>query len=287
MRIDLHTHSAVSDGTQAVPDLVRAARMAGLDAIALTDHDTMAGIDQAQEAGGLIGLEVLRGVEISTHVETGGRHRPVHLLGYGCSPADPVLEAMLAKVRTARRERVPLMVEKLAGLGLPLELAEVQAQAARATSIGRPHVADAMVARGYVADRDEAFRTYLHDGGPAYVERYTPTVAEAVDLVNQARGVAVLAHPWGRGNEAFMTRELIADLARRHGLFGLEADHVDHSEPDRRRLHALADELGLVATGSSDHHGAGKTKNPLGACLTDPAVYGKIKEEIDRRGGQL
>jgi len=284
--IDLHTHSMISDGTDTVPELIRAARAAGIDTLALTDHDTMDGVDEAKACGRREGVDVLRGVEISTHLIVDGSHHPVHLLGYGCADDDEDLATLLRAVREARLTRVPRILELLAELGMPLDLEEVQVQAAGASSSGRPHVADAMVARGYVASRDEAFRDWLYDHGPAYVVRYTPTVAEAIDAINRAHGVAVIAHPWGRGNREAMSAEILAGLARTHGLFGIEADHVEHTEDERRILHELAHDLGLVATGSSDYHGSGKTRNPLGVFTTPPKVYRAITHEIEERGGQ-
>jgi len=284
--IDLHTHSAISDGTDTVPELVRKARDAGIDVLSLTDHDTMDGVDEAKNVGKTIDVEVLRGMEMSTHVDTDGGEQSVHLLAYGARPDDNDLNTMLEAVREARRTRVPRMLELLAELGMPLEIADVEAQSARAASTGRPHIADALVAKGYVTSRDEAFARYLDDSGPAYVPRFTPTLTEAVDLVTAAGGVPVIAHPWGRGSRTMVTREVVADL-KDHGLYGIEADHTDHSDEDRKLLHQMADDLGLVATGSSDYHGTGKTHNPLGVCTTAPEVYEKIRTEIEGRGGQL
>jgi len=283
--IDLHTHSAISDGTDTVPELIRNAHAAGIDRMSLTDHDTMDGVGEAKAAGDSAGIEVLRGMEMSTHVDCGGKEQSVHLLAYGCDPNDAELAAMLETVREARRTRVPRMLELLAGLGMPLDIADVEAQSARASSSGRPHIADAMVAKGYVASRDEAFSRYLDDSGPAYVNRYTPILDDAVDLVTRSGGVPIIAHPWGRGNRTVITREILAGL-KEHGLFGIEADHVDHSDRERQLLHRLADDLGLVATGSSDYHGTGKTRNPLGICSTPREVYEKIRTEIEERGGQ-
>jgi predicted metal-dependent phosphoesterase TrpH len=288
MRIDLHTHSAMSDGTDTIPQWVAAAKAADLDAVALTDHDTMEGVDLAQSYGRANDLVVLRGLEMSTHLlGPDGRERSVHLLGYGCRPDDTALGSLLATVRAGRDERVPGMLALLEQLGMPLTLAEVEQQAERAVAPGRPHVADAMIARGYVANRDEAFARYLYDDGPAYVRRPTPTVVQGIEAVNQAGGVAVLAHPWGRGNSAYMTASAITDLARHHGLFGLETDHVDHTEEQSAALRRLADDLGLISTGSSDYHGTGKTRNPLGARLTSQVAFEAITTEIKRRGGLL
>jgi len=283
--IDLHTHSAISDGTDTVPELIHNATIAGIDVLSLTDHDTMDGVDPAKQYGRSAGIEVLRGMEMSTHIDVDGKEESVHLLAYGARPDDEDLASMLEEVREARRTRVPKMLDLLAGMGMPLELADVEAQSERASSTGRPHIADAMVAKGYVASRDEAFSLYLDDSGPAYVGRFTPTLTQAVDLVTHAGGVPIVAHPWGRGNRTLMTREVLADL-KGHGLYGIEADHIDHSEHDRQLLHQMADDLGLVATGSSDYHGTGKTKNPLGVCTTSREVYEKIRTEIEERGGQ-
>ncbi|MCL2471461.1 MAG: PHP domain-containing protein [Propionibacteriaceae bacterium] len=284
--IDLHTHSRFSDGTDTVPELVGAAARSGLEAIALTDHDTMDGVDQAQALGRDVGLDVLRGVEMSTHLLVGSTEHPVHLLAYGCRDDDDDLLALLERIREARRTRMPRMLDLLAGLGMPLEISDVEAWSDQASSTGRPHVADALVAKGYVASRDEAFDKFLGESCPAYVPRYTPDVAEALDTVNRACGVGVLAHPWIRDHETVMTPRTIAELANEHGLFGLEADHPDHTAETRQALHALADDLGLVATGSSDYHGAGKPDNLLGICQTPRVVYEAIRQEIEQRGGR-
>ena len=284
--IDLHTHSTYSDGTDSVGELVVNAARAGLSAIALTDHDTMEGVRQAQELGTEVGVEVLRGMEISTHLQCGPRERSVHLLGYGCRDDDPSLSELLDQMRASRRERVPETLRRLATLGVVLEEKEVQRRSGT-LSPGRPHIADAMVARGYVANREEAFATLLKEGGPAYVRRVTPTLAQGITAINQACGVAVIAHPWGRGLAHVLTKEVLEGLATDLGLFGLEANHVDHTDPDRLSLATIAAEIGLVATGSSDYHGTGKTKNPLGVYHTAPEVYAMIRAEITKRGGHL
>ena len=287
MVIDPHTHSSISDGTDSIPELISAAKAAGIDVLGLTDHDTMIGVEEAQELGGLVGIEVLRGMELSAHIDVNGSEESVHLLAYGCVPDHDELNTLLNTVCEARRARVPRMLELLAQLGMPLELSEVKAQSRMAAAPGRPHVADAMVARGYVVNRDQAFEEFLYESGPAYVKRYSPTIFEAVDLVNKAHGVAVLAHPWGRGNREVTTAEVIADLRTAHGLYGIEVDHVDHLDEERELLRHLAHDLGLVATGSSDYHGTGKTRNPLGVHRTTVNAYQAIRAEIKERGGQL
>lgn len=280
MRIDLHTHTLVSDGTDTPTHLVRKAAEAGLDAIALTDHDTFDGLGEARLAGESAGVEVLAGMEFST--ERGGAS--VHLLAYGCDPHDAALLDELARVRVGRSDRVPVMVARLTELGMPLTVADVLEHAA-GTSLGRPHIADAMVARGYVASRDEAFARWLGERSPAYVDRYATELTTALELVHAAHGVAVLAHPWGRGRRGILPEEYLAELTYTHGLDGVEVDHPDHDEATRADLRGAASRLGLLMTGSSDHHGLGKTRNPLGAGLTDAAVYAELRARIVARGG--
>ncbi|MDR0989974.1 MAG: PHP domain-containing protein [Propionibacteriaceae bacterium] len=285
-KIDLHTHSTVSDGTDQPADLVAAAAAAGLAVVALTDHDSVAGWEPALAAGARLGVEVVPGIELSAHVpvpDDDGQstdERSVHILGYGPDPDNPALRAILERIHQARDQRIPQIVAQLTALGWPLTVAEVEAQAGGAV-IGRPHVADALVARGYVADRDEAFARWLRNDGPVQVRRFTPTVGQAVDLIVGAGGVAVLAHPWGRGGETLLTELIIADLVARHQLAGLEADHVDHDPEQQQRLHRLADSLGIMATGSSDYHGRGKTGHPLAARTTEPSVYGELRRRLD------
>lgn len=282
MRIDLHTHSAVSDGTDTPTGLVASAIEAGLDVMALTDHDTFDGVSEAKRAASGTGLRVVAGVEMSTQ----RRRRSVHLLGYGCDPADAQLLAELGFIRAGRTARVPQMLSKLAGLGMPLDLHEVRSAAGSAPSVGRPHIADAMVARGYVGGRDEAFERWLYDGGPAYVDRYSTRLEDAIELLHDAGGAAVLAHPWSRGGRAVLPEHYLAQLVRRHGLDGLEADHPDHDEATSAQLRALAGRLGVLATGSSDHHGTGKTRNPLGARTTSEEAFDALLSLIAQRGGR-
>ncbi|MFT3877866.1 MAG: PHP domain-containing protein [Propioniciclava sp.] len=279
MRIDLHTHSLVSDGTDAPAQLVRNAASAGLDVIALTDHDTFDGIDEAKAAAQASGIGLLAGLEFST--QRAGAS--VHLLAYGCDPSEPALRDELAKVREGRNGRVPGMVARLTELGMPITIEDVFAQAG-GSSLGRPHIADALVAKGYLPSRDAAFRDWLYEGGPAYVDRYCTELTRAIALVRQAYGVAVLAHPWARGRRDDLPEEFLADLVA-HGLDGIEVDHPDHDADTREALRGIAGRLGLLATGSSDHHGLGKVNNPLGACLTDPEVYAEIVRRIHARGG--
>jgi len=276
MRIDLHTHSLISDGTDTPAELVRKAQGVGLDVVALTDHDTFDGLDEAVAEGDRLGVGVLRGMELSCS----RRGNSVHVLAYGADPANPGLSAEMAKVRDGRLGRLAGVLERLAELGVPVSEAEVMAQVGNSPSVGRPHIADALIKAGHVRDRQEAFDRFLADGGPAHVPRYTIDVERGIDLVHQAGGLAVIAHPWGRGREHLLPPGVLTALTRDHQLDGIEVDHQDHDPDIRTRLRALADSLGLLATGSSDYHGTGKLDHELGCNTTDPEVFAEIQRRL-------
>ena len=282
-RFDLHTHSAVSDGTDPPAGLVAAAASARLDVIALCDHDTFDGLAEAATAGERLGVRVVAGVEMSTQLEG----TSVHLLGFGARVDDAALADELARVRAGRDDRVPGIVARLAELGMPISEADVRAQAGDATSVGRPHIADALVAAGYARDRTEVFDRWLHDGGPAYVDRYATPLVKAMGLIHAAGGVAVIAHPWGRGSRSVLSLSALADLVERTGLDGLEVEHTDHGHATRATLRSLARRLGLLVTGGSDHHGVGKPANPLGVRMTSPEDFAALTERSAARGGSL
>lgn len=274
MRADLHTHSNISDGTDAPGELVAKAAREGLDVVALTDHDTYAGLEEARRAATQIGIGFLPGIEISCRL--GGVS--VHLLGYGTGP-EPALDAELAQVRASRADRLPEMLDRLAALGMPLSRDEVMRWVGDSPSVGRPHLADAMVARGYVASRDEAFRDWLAEGCPVYVDRYAIDLPRAVSLVLSAGGAPVIAHPWSRQSRAVLTPDVLAGLAA-GGLVGIEVDHPDHDAGTRAELRPLAASLGVLATGSSDYHGLGKTRNDLGCETTPEPVLAALRARI-------
>jgi 3',5'-nucleoside bisphosphate phosphatase len=276
MRIDLHTHSSVSDGTDTPAELVRKALAVGLDVVALTDHDTFDGLDEAVAEGERLGLDVFRGMELSCS----RRGSSVHVLAYGADPASPELAAEMARVRDGRLGRLAGVLRKLAELGVPVSEAEVMARVGDSPSVGRPHIADALIAAGHVRDRQEAFDSFLADGGPAHVHRYTIEVDRGIDLVHEAGGLAVIAHPWGRGREHLLPPNVLLGLVRDHGLDGLEVDHQDHDSDARRRLRELADGLGLLATGSSDYHGTGKLDHDLGCNTTDVTVFTEMQRRL-------
>jgi len=278
MRIDLHTHSVVSDGTETPTELVQSAKAAGLDVVALTDHDTFDGLPEAMAAGARLGIEVLGGMELSCSRQG----HSIHLLAYGVDPDSPGLAAEMVRVRGGRLGRLSGVLSKLAELGVPVTEAEVMVQVGNSPSVGRPHIADALVEAGHVRDRTEAFDRFLSDGGPAHVSRYAIDIARGIDLVHDAGGVAVIAHPWGRGREHVLPPEVLTQLAREHRLDGLEVDHQDHDSHTRRRLRKLTSDLGILATGSSDYHGTGKQDHDLGCNSTPLEVYTEITHRLQR-----
>ncbi|GAA3696144.1 PHP domain-containing protein [Microlunatus aurantiacus] len=281
MRIDLHTHSAVSDGTDTPAELVAHAAASGLSVVALTDHDTFDGLDEARAAGERYGVEVVPGMELSCSRQ----HQSVHLLAYGADPANADLAAEMALVRDGRTGRLRPVLAKLAELGVPVSEEEVLAFVGSSPSVGRPHIADALVAAGHVKDRTEAFDRFLADGGPAHVGRYAIDIGRGIDLVHGAGGVAVIAHPWGRGRERLLPAEVLADLVADHGLDGIEVDHQDHGADARAGLRELAGRLGVLATGSSDYHGTGKVDHDLGVNTTDPETYATLRALMAQRAG--
>ena len=279
--IDLHTHSAVSDGTDTPAELVANAAAAGLSVMALTDHDTFDGLPAAMAAAERVGVEVVPGMELSCTRE----HQSVHLLAYGADAADADLAAEMALVRDGRTGRLRPVLAKLAELGVPVSEEDVLAFVGSSPSVGRPHIADALVAAGHVKDRKEAFDRFLADGGPAHVGRYAIDIGSGIDLVHGAGGVAVIAHPWGRGRERLLPPEVLAELVAEHGLDGIEVDHQDHDAAARAGLRELAERLGVLATGSSDYHGTGKVDHDLGVNATDPETYARLRGLMAQRAG--
>lgn len=271
VRIDLHTHSNRSDGTDDPGILVEKAKAAGLDVVALTDHDSTVGWDEAADAAANADIELVRGIEMSCLCEG----KSVHLLGYRFDPLNQPLIAELQHVLDGRTSRLPAMLERLQSLGIDITVADVQAWSGRAAATGRPHVADALVAKGVVADRTEAFEKFLKPGRPAYVARYGIDLAAGIGLLNAAGGVAVIAHPWGRGSHHVLTPTRLAQL-KAAGLAGIEVDHNDHDAEARASLRQIARELDLVMTGSSDYHGTGKVDFDLGCNTTAPKEFDRL-----------
>ncbi|WP_121710595.1 PHP domain-containing protein [Streptomyces sp. E5N91] len=269
MRIDLHTHSTASDGTDTPAQLVRKAAAAGLDVVALTDHDTTRGHAEAVAALPE-GLTLVTGAELSCRLDGVS----MHMLAYLFDPEEPALLAERELVRDDRVPRARAMVAKLNELGVPVTWEQV-ARIAGGGSVGRPHVASALVELGVVPAVDDAFtRDWLADGGRAHVGKHETDPFEALRLIKGAGGVAVFAHPAAAKRGRTVSEAAIADLAAA-GLDGIEVDHMDHDAQTRARLRGAAKELGLLVTGSSDYHGSRKTC-VLGECTTDPEVYGEI-----------
>lgn len=284
MRIDLHTHSYRSDGTTSPREVVLAAGRAGLDVVALTDHDTASGWEEAAQTAYDIGVGLVRGIEISCR----HRGRSVHLLAYLPDPSYPPLRNMLSGILDGRTQRLPAICAALRAEGIDIEEAEVKKQDAEATATGRPHVADVLIGKGVVDDRDEAFERYLAPGRPGYVSRYAPSLSEAMIVVREAGGVPVVAHPWGRGSEAILDEPTLGALAE-EGLEGLEAHHQDHTPRQRQELVDIAARLGLIATGASDFHGAGKRDHELGCHTTAPDELERLlvtAEELAKASGR-
>ncbi|WP_128379582.1 PHP domain-containing protein [Streptomyces cavernae] len=269
MRIDLHTHSTASDGTDTPAELVRNAAAAGLDVVALTDHDTTRGHASAVAALPE-GLTLVTGAELSCRLDG----VPLHMLAYLFDPAEPELLRERELVRDDRVPRAKAMIVKLQELGVDVTWEQV-ARIAGDGSVGRPHIASALVELGVVDSVSDAFTAdWLANGGRAYVEKHETDPFEAIRLVKAAGGVTVFAHPAAVKRGQVVPESAIAGLAAA-GLDGIEVDHMDHEPATRARLRGLAAELGLLATGSSDYHGSRKTV-ALGEFTTDPEVYGEI-----------
>jgi predicted metal-dependent phosphoesterase TrpH len=272
VRIDLHTHTDRSDGTTSPTDLVRRARDVGLDVLGLTDHDTTEGWAEAADVAERVGLTLVRGIELSCKLAGHG----VHLLAYLPDPTEEELADELGRILDGRNSRLPTTLEKLRDLGVDIEAGDVRRVAGEAAAMGRPHVADALVAKGVVKDRAEAFDRYLGPRGPAYVKRYAADLVGMVRIVARAGGVTVLAHPWAsRHNHEALDEDGLAAL-KEAGLAGVEVDHQDHGPATREGLRAVARDLDLVVTGSSDYHGDGKVDHELGCNTTDPEEYDRL-----------
>lgn len=272
MRIDLHTHSHVSDGTDAPAALLAAAAEAGLDVVALTDHDTTLGWAEAEAAVPEHGVALVRGAEISCRVDG----MSVHLLSYLHDPTHAGLLGEGERTREERSRRARAIVDLLAA-DLDLTWADVEAQTVEGTTVGRPHIADALVARGHVPDRSAAFTSLLAAGSRYYVPHYAPDVVHAVGLVRAAGGVPVLAHPGALGRGRIVS-EAVIDRMVEAGLAGIEVFHRDHDDAQRQRLLEVARSRELLVTGSSDYHGRGKP-NVLGEGTTAPEVLEAIEAQ--------
>jgi hypothetical protein len=252
--IDLHCHSTASDGTLSPTAVVRLAVERGLSALALTDHDTGAGIPEAAAEAGRAGLDFLPGIEISAEYPHPGT---MHLLGYGIDPDHPTLRDLTRTLLAGRDNRNPMIVEKLQSLGIAITMAEVENEAGGKV-IGRPHIAAILMRKGYVSSIKQAFDKYLAPGGSAYFDKERLTPRQAVTMILEAGGLPVLAHPiqLRYENEAQLER-IVKDLVDL-GLAGIEVIHSDHDAEMVRKYGAIADRMELLKTGGSDFHGSNK-----------------------------
>lgn len=267
-RIDLHTHSNASDGVYAPAELVRLAREAGLDLIALVDHDTTQGLAEAQAAGERLGLTVMPGIEINTDINSGG---DAHILGYEITPDDASLANNLGMLRGARERRGERMVVKLRDAGFDISWEEVRDLAKGA--VGRPHIARALIKGGYATDVQDAFDRYLSRGRVGYASRYKLSPEDAIRIIRSARGVPVLAHPaWITDLESRVLPSLVSA-----GLQGLECYYGQYDEATVAWLLGLAERFHLIATGGSDYHGPNMHPTPLGGRYVPPAVVAQLR----------
>lgn len=271
-RVDPHAHTSHSDGTVSPRDLVRAAANSGVDMVGITDHDTVSGWGEAAEAAADYGVGLLRGAEVSAAF---GPHS-VHILGFLMDPSDPVLTQVFSDARKSRERRLKQMATNLRADYPRLEWEAVVASAAGAP-LGRPHLADQLVAAGYFPDRSSAFQWALSPAGPYYVSQKMIGPVEAVTMIRAAGGVPVLAHPFSVTRGWAVPDDLVAEMVEA-GLFGIERDHRDLDASGREHAQRLADDLGIFVSGGSDYHGAGKP-NRLGENLLDLGTLREIEEQ--------
>jgi 3',5'-nucleoside bisphosphate phosphatase len=273
--IDLHCHSTASDGSDRPAELVANAVAAGLRTMAITDHDTTGGWDEACAAVAELDVEftLIRGAEFScAYTAADGQRISLHLLGYLFDPGYHGLRAERARLRESRLGRGEAIVNALVAAGYPISWQQVT-EIAGTGAVGRPHIGQALQQAGVVASVDEAFAELLSSSSPYYVPKADSAVLTVIELIQQAGGVAVIAHPWARRRGQVLDERALAELAAA-GMAGIEVDHVDHSAADRERLRGLATELGAFCTGSSDYHGSRKAVR-LGEETTD-------SEDLDR-----
>jgi predicted metal-dependent phosphoesterase TrpH len=274
--IDLHIHTTASDGTLTPSQVVQLAKKRRLKAIAITDHDTVDGVKEAVEEGQKLSLEVIPGVEISANARAGN----VHLLGYFVETERGTLKEKLARLKQARSERNPRIVDKLNNLGISITYQEVVA-ASGGGQVGRPHFAQVLVDKGYVHSLNEAFDRYLAQGAPAYVDKYRFDVEAAIETVLKAGGIPVLAHPFTLNCRLEDLETLIAELVQA-GLKGIEVFYPDHTLEQTAQYQRLAKSFGLVITGGSDFHGQLMEGAELGVVRNGVCLPYRIAEDLVR-----
>lgn len=272
-RADLHTHTTASDGLMSPQEVVRWASVKRLKAVGITDHDTVNGIAPAIEASARYGVEVVPGIELSTLYE----EEEIHILGYYIDYKAGWFLDTLKKIQNSRFERAERIVGKLQDLGMEITLEQVK-NIAEDGAIGRPHIARAMINKGYIANIKDAFKGYIGKGGPAYVDRYKLDCGEAIEMIKKLGGISVLAHPGLVKSKEYIGR--ILDL----GIDGIEAYHSKHDEDTVRYALAIARSRKLLVTGGSDCHGIMLNNEPIiGNCSVDYKYVQMLKDEINKR----
>jgi len=284
MLIDLHTHTNASDGTDSPSELIDKAINRGINILALTDHDTTRGWSEASSAllnhSSQSSMKLVLGAEISCQDENG---ISIHMLGLLFDPDYQPLFEVLERTRENRHSRMERIIARLNEAGIDITLDEVNAQRKGDATLGRPHLADALVARGHVASRDEAFAALLHNKSKFYINHYSPSPAETIKLIKAAGGVAVIAHPLASQRGRTISMDLFESLISA-GLDGIEVDHRDHSESEKSELLRFAIENELIVTGSSDYHGTGKL-NQLAEYTTHPRQWEALEARALSAGG--
>ena len=275
--IDIHTHTTCSDGTDRPRDLVNKAIVQGLEVLGISDHDTTSGWEEATQA--LRGtLKLALGAEISCLTTDG---ISVHMLGMLFDPNHQEMQTVLEETRDGRLPRMRKMIEKMRAEGMDISIEDVEKAMPVGATMGRPHLADALVAKKIVKSRDEAFIDLLHNDSRFYVSHAAPTPVEAIALIRRAGGVAVIAHPFASHRGQVLKPDDFADLVAA-GLNGIEVDHRDQNPDERAMLNVIARELDLVVTGSSDYHGTGKM-NQLAENHTSREQWEKLESQADAR----
>ena len=278
--IDLHAHSTASDGTYSPAEVAELAKKLGLSAIALTDHDTIDGLDEFQKTGNALGIETIPGIEFAALWEK--HHRPeIHLVGLGFDPAHPALLSRMQEIRQSRDLRNSKMCEKLSSIGLHITIEEVAANAG-GEIITRAHFANVLLQKGYIAKKEDAFSRYISPGLPGYVEREFLTPALCIQTIKEAGGAAILAHPtlYGLGMEQL--EELCEELIP-YGLDGIECQYSTYSPAETKAITALAEKMDLLPSGGSDFHGKNKPNIHLGSGKSNLAIPYGFWEELKKR----
>ena len=277
MKIDLHTHSTYSDGTDKPSELINKALAAGITVVGLTDHDSISGWQEAT-ASLRPGISLVPGAEISCQTTDG---ISVHILGLLFDSSNSELMNTLEKTRENRHGRMEKIIARINEAGIDITMNDVLAQLSDGATLGRPHLADALVKKGVVASRDEAFTQMLHNNSKYYVSHYSPTPEDAIALIKAAGGVSVIAHPMASHRGRTISLETFGSLID-SGLDGIEVDHRDHSPDEKKQLIALANGSNLVMTGASDYHGNGKL-NSLGEYTTNPDQWERLESRANAR----